>query len=186
MRSKEKISKIDVFLLGLLAERPMYGYQINELIEEWDIRLWARISFSAIYYALNKLAKRGLVNKVASHKAPVTQYVYYITEKGRKVLRQRLLEELASRESAYLEYNIGLSFINHLSPEEVIGALKQRLEYVEYMIGRVKHHLKKWPPEDRYLAPLSHGLAYYESEKRWLEEFIEYLSQKAGTPGTKS
>jgi len=48
-------------LLGLLKERPMHGYEINNQIEERHMRDWAKIKVASIYNNLLALNKKGLI-----------------------------------------------------------------------------------------------------------------------------
>ena len=51
----------DLVILSLLAERGMYGYQVNLELERRCVRDWAGISRPQIYYSLEKLAAAGLI-----------------------------------------------------------------------------------------------------------------------------
>ena len=51
----------DLVILSLLAERGMYGYQVNLELERRCVRDWAAISRPQIYYSLEKLAAAGLI-----------------------------------------------------------------------------------------------------------------------------
>lgn len=62
--SREKLTIPDLFLLSLLAERPMHGYQVNALLEFRRVRDWAGISRPQVYYSLDKLARAGLIRTV--------------------------------------------------------------------------------------------------------------------------
>jgi Fe2+ or Zn2+ uptake regulation protein len=56
---------VKLVILGLLRERPLYGYEIKQIIEE-HMGDWTSIAFGSIYFALDKLAKEGFVEKVAT------------------------------------------------------------------------------------------------------------------------
>ena len=47
----------DLVLLSLLAERPMHGYQANQVLEFRQVRDWAGISRPQVYYSLDKLLR---------------------------------------------------------------------------------------------------------------------------------
>ena len=47
---------VRLVLLGLLHERPLYGYEIKQIIEE-HMGDWTSIAFGSIYFALDKLAE---------------------------------------------------------------------------------------------------------------------------------
>jgi len=46
-------------ILGLLRERPLYGYEIKHVIED-HMGDWTSIAFGSIYFALGKLTEIGL------------------------------------------------------------------------------------------------------------------------------
>ena len=56
--SMNRISNIEAAILGLLCERPQYGYEIEKIIEKRNMRNWTEIGFSSIYYILKKLEEK--------------------------------------------------------------------------------------------------------------------------------
>lgn len=56
-----KTSLTEELILGLLAEQPRHGYQIEKLIEDREMRRWTEVGFSSIYYVLDKLEKKSLL-----------------------------------------------------------------------------------------------------------------------------
>ena len=75
-----------VLVLTLLAERPMYGYQ---LVKELERRSdgYFNLKEGTLYPALHRLEKDGLVCSEWEETAqgPARKY-YYLTEKGRQAL----------------------------------------------------------------------------------------------------
>ena len=55
------MTNTELAILGLIAEQPRHGYQIEQVIEERGMRNWTEIGFSSIYYLLKKLEKAGYV-----------------------------------------------------------------------------------------------------------------------------
>ncbi len=55
------INEREAAILGLLCEKPLYGYTIEKIIEERGMRHWTEIGFSSIYYVLKRLESRNLV-----------------------------------------------------------------------------------------------------------------------------
>jgi len=51
---------VRLVILGLLCDRPLYGYEIKQIIEE-HMGDWTSIAFGSIYFALDKLAEEGFV-----------------------------------------------------------------------------------------------------------------------------
>jgi DNA-binding PadR family transcriptional regulator len=48
-------------LLGLVAEMPRHGYELEQVIDQRSMREWSQIGFSSIYFVLGKLEARGLI-----------------------------------------------------------------------------------------------------------------------------
>jgi DNA-binding PadR family transcriptional regulator len=55
------MTKAELAILGLVAEKPRHGYEIEGVIEARGMRDWTEIGFSSIYYLLKKLEDKGLV-----------------------------------------------------------------------------------------------------------------------------
>ena len=55
------LTDAELLLLGLVAEMPRHGYELDQVIEERGMREWTQIGFSSIYFVLGKLQKLGLV-----------------------------------------------------------------------------------------------------------------------------
>lgn len=91
--SREKLTTPDLVLLSLLAERPMYGYQVNAVLEERKVRDWAGVSRPQIYYSLDKLAALGLLE---AHESPnespagPERRLFATTDEGRQGLANAL------------------------------------------------------------------------------------------------
>ncbi|HMI53684.1 MAG TPA: PadR family transcriptional regulator [Candidatus Saccharimonadales bacterium] len=83
-----RLTTPDLVLLSLLAERAMHGYQANLELERREVRDWAGISRPQVYYSLEKLAKRGLiqVSESASAAAGPQRTAYQTTAQGRNEL----------------------------------------------------------------------------------------------------
>jgi len=61
------MTNAELAILGLVAEAPRHGYEIEQLIENRGMRNWTEVGFSSIYYILNKLEQRSLIR---SHREP--------------------------------------------------------------------------------------------------------------------
>jgi DNA-binding PadR family transcriptional regulator len=85
----------DLVILSLLAERGMYGYQVNLELERRCVREWAAISRPQIYYSLEKLAAAGLIRAGDSDEpsAGPERRVFETTAKGRHALSDALERE---------------------------------------------------------------------------------------------
>ena len=81
-------AKFRYFILGLLAKRPMSGYDIRRLLRSlgW---LFGNPSFGTIYPALHALLEDGLVTvEVVPHPNRPARKIYTITENGEQALQR--------------------------------------------------------------------------------------------------
>ena len=73
-------------LLGLLSEKPKYGYEIKQQFEGALGNVWS-VSYGQLYPTLRRLSEVGWVTKkTAPGKKAAEKNIYSITEKGKKRL----------------------------------------------------------------------------------------------------
>ncbi len=86
---------IDLFVLGFIFEKPMYGYQISQKVEERRFHILRGIKKASIYKSLKKLENSGFIEgKMISQKNLPQKKVYKITETGQKEFKKRIKEKL--------------------------------------------------------------------------------------------
>ncbi|WP_066306294.1 PadR family transcriptional regulator [Bacillus sp. FJAT-29814] len=77
-------------ILGFLYEEPMSGYDIKQMMEN-SVSYFFEASFGAIYPALRKMEKEGLVEKqVIQQEGKPNKNLFAITESGREQFQQYL------------------------------------------------------------------------------------------------
>src|SRR5215467_5997670 len=82
-----------LFVLGLLARRPMSGYEIQLILQFSRTEQWVGILPGSVYHALKKLASEGLVVLQATeHAGNRSKAIYAITQAGEEEFRQILRE----------------------------------------------------------------------------------------------
>ena len=52
----------ELSILTIVAEKPSYGYQIEQKIKQSGLRVWLSLGFSSIYYLLKKLEVRHFIS----------------------------------------------------------------------------------------------------------------------------
>ena len=60
------VSNAEFTLLSLLKEQPRHAYEIEQVIEERNMRDWTEIGFSSIYRLLSKLEGSWLAFSTAA------------------------------------------------------------------------------------------------------------------------
>ncbi|WP_462408716.1 PadR family transcriptional regulator [Neobacillus sp. Marseille-QA0830] len=77
-------------ILGFLYEEPMSGYDIKQMMEN-SVSYFFEASFGAIYPALRKMEKEGLVEKqVIQQEGKPNKNLYAITETGKEQFQNYL------------------------------------------------------------------------------------------------
>jgi DNA-binding PadR family transcriptional regulator len=74
-------------VLGVLADRPMHGYELRKLAEESRLEAWSGILPGSIYHALKQLEKEGLVALAKTEQTGRRRReIYRITRAGRAAI----------------------------------------------------------------------------------------------------
>jgi DNA-binding PadR family transcriptional regulator len=171
---------VRLILLGLLQDRPLYGYEIKQIIEE-HMGDWTSIAFGSIYFALDKLADEGFVEKVATeqHGSRPSRSVYQVTPAGSAEFLRLLRETWQTVARDYYDIDICLFFLDRLSIDEVRGYLTARLARLEMSLGYLTAHETEQfqdprvPPQAR--AIFNHTRAHLTSEVVWTRELLDSL-----------
>ena len=180
-----KLNQTDLFILGLLKEKPMYGYEIKQIVADGHTERWARITQSAIYYSLRKLEGRGLVAKEFHQEGHLEQRIFHITTEGLEVFPKLIAASLASTDDLYPEYSIALMFRKAIDDDTLKVALLQRREF---LIVRIAEHedcmnpnksgessaIFQYWPGGRVTG--ERNLWFYRSELAWIDEFLAQIS----------
>ena len=167
-----------VLVLGVLLKQPMHGYEVRRELESWNAEQWANIAYGSIYFSLAKMAEEHLVAVVSTDDRGnrPARTVYAITDQGR-IEFERLLRELWWEYRPAIDpFRVALSFMNCLSRDEVLAALRHRagglrsaLDAFPYAIeGRLRD-----PSAPRHLGEvLRLAAAHIETQLHWVEETI--------------
>jgi len=162
-----------LIILGVLASRPMHGYEIKKQLEEWAVEEYVPISYGSIYYNLERMEREGLVSgeSVKNSRRPERR-LYRITERGRRELAELLRKNYFKIEREYYPFDVGISLMPLMSREEVLEALDMRIRVAETHIRELRREKERMKGRIPFfaLAVFDHYLYHLEAEKRWLEE----------------
>lgn len=170
-----------LLLLGVLMNQSRHGYQINEFIENslCDV---VTMKKPTAYALLDRLAADGFITVQLEQAGNRPQRkVYTITDAGRHLFDTLLRENLSTYEELALPDNIGLMYLKHLPPGEVITLLKARLQALDELIA----NKREVPPHGGILTveiALDHVAARRRADREWLVRTIARLEQQLATP----
>jgi DNA-binding PadR family transcriptional regulator len=176
----------DLVLLGLLAERPMHGYQANLELERREIRDWAGISRPQVYYSLDKLAHAGLT-RAAENTEPAAgpdRSIFETTAKGRQALAQALerKEWTTQRERPSFLTWIALSW--QARPGMFQRQIRRRQKFLEKELVREEATLRSilkevGHPYHEAVWMVSLMIEQFKVELKWLRKLARELPWRA-------
>ena len=127
------MTNAEIAILSLIVERPMHGYEIEQVIEARGMREWTDVGFSSIYYILKKLEEQGLVTgnlEQREGRGPARK-VYRPTGEGRQRWYENALGTLREPARLPAPFLLGLAGFPAYQLEEVISALRVYLTKLE-------------------------------------------------------
>jgi DNA-binding PadR family transcriptional regulator len=169
------ISNLEASILGLVCEGFRYGYELEKIIEERNMRHWTEIGFSSIYYVLKRLEKSGLVSSCSDLVNGRSRKVYNVTPQGETEIKEKVTELISSYNPVTDPFDLGVGNLHRLSHDEIITGLKSYLLSLDareqFFRDRLSvMHESEWPLHIRGLV--TRPLAKLDAEKQWIETYI--------------
>ncbi|MDX1994326.1 MAG: PadR family transcriptional regulator [bacterium] len=155
-------------VLGLLAERPMTGYDIKKHVKAM-LSAVTNASYGTLYPTLHKLLLEGAVevNEVPQKGRP-SKKVYRLTETGRKELDGWLKQPPAS-DQVRREFLLKLYLAKDLSPQQLKSLVATRLDEAQAM-WRALQAEKNEIDNPRQAWVMEYALSQCKAELDWLQQ----------------
>lgn len=182
------ISNLEASVLGLICEGFRYGYELDKVIEERNMRQWTEIAFSSIYYVLKRLEKKGLINSGTEQVSGRSRKVYSVTAQGEAAMKEKVLELVSSWSPVSDPFDLGIGNLDKITHEAAIAGLRSYLVSLgaqeEFLIKR--HEFVKGSEYPFHIRGLvTRPLALLDAKRIWVERFIveleEHHSAKEGS-----
>ncbi|MCA9244209.1 MAG: PadR family transcriptional regulator [Phycisphaerales bacterium] len=176
------LTDAELLLLGLVAEMPRHGYELDSVIEQRGMREWTQIGFSSIYFVLGKLEKLGLIlaKKPAGAKAGAkARKVYSTTAAGRKALAAQTLAALRDLQRAYSSVLLGMINFAVLTRDGALEALSARGEAIKAEQARLAAiQIERQPLPDYVEAMFEFSQGQLRAEAEWVARTHAYMATK--------
>jgi len=131
-------SKVEVVVLGLLAEEPLYGYDLLERFRARSMGFWVEIGKASVYQVLRRLERDSAISgRSQEGSAGPDRRVYRITKSGRERLHAGLAERVASLEPYETAGGLALGFAHLLSAVDARKAVDARETAVRDLLDAV-------------------------------------------------
>ena len=182
------ISNLETSILGLICEGYRYGYELDKIIEERNMRHWTEIAFSSIYYVLKRLEKKGLITSGTERVSGRSRKVYSVTPQGEAAMRGKVQELISRSHPVPDPFDLGIGNLDKLSHEEIIAGLRS---YIESLGDREQYFRERLAVMDKSDWPfhiqglVTRPMTMLNAERKWVETYIEELetlhNSKEGT-----
>jgi len=171
------VPKVEVVVLGLLAEGPMHGYDLLERFRERSMGFWVEVGKASVYQTLHRLEAGGFVaGKDQGGAAGPDKRVFRISKAG----RDRLVAGLAERFGELSPFETGggtaLGFVHLLSPAETREAVGAREVALRDLLAAIEDERIRTGAHKGASRAVSDSLldrqeALAEAELDWLKTF---------------
>lgn len=173
------VSNAELVLLSLLKEKPRHAYEIEQVIEERNMRHWTEIGFSSIYRVLTKLEDNGWLRgemQPPEGRGPARK-VYRLTDGGEETWQQAALANLSSPERKYSSFLLGLDNLCVLPPEQALQAMRTYLADQQAVHESLIQGIEQHPMKDDFFIHMffDYLLSQMSAEIEWLQENIPQL-----------
>jgi len=176
------VARVDMVVLGLLAEEPLHGYELIERFRSRALGRWTEVGRASVYQSLKRLEDAGMVLGEGQPGAGgPDRRVHRITRPGRDRLRTGLIERFGQEAGYRSDPAAALGQIHGLSTAEAAEGTAAREQALrDLLAGAVadRARLGSAPgPANavaRSMLDLQERLARVELE--WLAEFRRALA----------
>jgi PadR family transcriptional regulator PadR len=176
-------SKVELVVLGLLAEEPLYGYDLLDRFRARSMGFWVEIGKASVYQVLRRLERDGaIVGRSQEGSAGPDRRVYRITKVGRDRLRAGLSERFASLEPYETDAGLALGFAHLLSASDARKAFAGREIAVRDLLDaidteRARVAADAGPGRAVSNAMLDRQEAFANAELVWIDSFLGSLGR---------
>jgi DNA-binding PadR family transcriptional regulator len=173
------ITNGELAVLSLVVEKSRHAYEIEQVIEERNMRHWTEIGFSSIYRILTKLEEEGWVNgeiQPPEGRGPARK-VYYLTPAGEKIWREAALHNLAKPQRKYSSFMLGLDNLGALPKDEAQQAIQLYLNDQQFIHNELSSAVENHPMKEDFFIKsfFDYMLHQLAAEIQWLKAFSQQL-----------
>jgi DNA-binding PadR family transcriptional regulator len=177
------VSRVEVVVLGLLADGPVHGYDLLERYRTRSLGFWIEVGKASVYQVLKRLERDGLVvGKAQEGTEGPDRRVFRITKAGRDRLAGGLAERFASPRPFETEAGVAMGFAHLLPVADARKAADARERSVRDLLDAVATERARTAGEDGpgprvSTAMLRQQEALAKAELAWLATYRAALGK---------
>lgn len=171
------LTKADLIVLSLLAERPMNGYELIGEYERQEVADWASVSKAQVYYAIQKLEGLALIAPTLQESSTGSRErtIYLPTKTGSIELVKSLVNKEWAKARVAQPFSTWLGLSIHISAAEKRKVLRARKQFIQGEIAREKASLTYIETLDSPRAKVGYEIVklvilQFEAELEWIGE----------------
>lgn len=171
------LTKADLIVLSLLAERPMNGYELIGEYERQEVADWASVSKAQVYYAIQKLEGLALIAPTLQESSTGSRErtIYLPTKTGSAELVKSLVNKEWAKARVAQPFSTWLGLSIHISAAEKRKVLRARKQFIQGEIAREKASLTYIETLDSPRAKVGYEIVklvirQFEAELKWIGE----------------
>jgi DNA-binding PadR family transcriptional regulator len=174
------MTNAELAILGLVAEGPRHGYEIDQIIQVRGMRDWTEVGFSSIYYLLKKLARDGRIEgRLEEAKRGPARRVYHITPGGQQAFYTAVLDVLSVPRHHHSPLQLGLANLPSIPHRDAITALGKYHDALAARLADVQEKQRHQQPLPFFVdAMFEHSTTMIRAELEWLERFTRELEEE--------
>jgi DNA-binding PadR family transcriptional regulator len=179
---RRKVSNLlALALLSLLAQRPMYPYEMAQTLRARGKEAAIKINWGSLYTVVQNLEKNGFIEAtgtVREGRQP-ERTTYQITGDGMAELRDWMRELLSVPEDEYGGFVAALSEGGILPPDEVVALLRTRLDTLDKRNAGHEADLKVWAQRlpRVLLVESEYQLAMRKAQASWVRGLLTEITE---------
>lgn len=166
-------------ILGLLAEKPLSGYDIKQVFED-IFSYFFDGSYGMIYPTLRQLEKEGkIVKRVIVQDGKPNKNQYHITESGRLDFLNYLDQKVES-DVLRSDFLMRMYYGEYVEKSRLAGWVKDEIKQKQSKVAALKKNYIGWEPHMSLPQKLSLdvGISTYEAEIRTLSRYLNEIEIK--------
>ncbi len=170
-------------VLGLLALRPMHGYEMARYFDRDDLTEVCPIEQSMLYSYIRNVEDRGLVHwsEVRVGARPPRK-IYELSGTGREIVETWLRQPAERMREVRLEFLLKLYFLHRLDPAAEVDLLRRQIDVCDAYRSRLATRVAESDGFQRLVAQSK--LSAAEATASWLRDYawqLEHSPRKAAT-----
>ncbi len=177
-----KKTPLDIFVLAVLSDGPLHGYDIIARMHREHFERWIEVGDSSIYQSLSRLEKKGYVktSEIRIGKNP-PRTVYEINKEGERYLEDGLLELLKTPPLFPDGLNIPLFASKNLNKADLIAALEEQKRIALSRQKEIEEEQEKTKDQNSDIGMqliYQRLLALHKAHVRWLTDAIFLIKRR--------